>query len=88
MIYFSTIEAPEEAFPWLPIIGGCVGFVVVVALILTIVLICRRYVSFVLLALLFHFLDAVAKCTAEAYCGGTDCQFESCTIHKENTSVE
>ena len=42
--YLSPLQALDEAFPWLPIIGGCVGFVVVVALIITIVLICRRYI--------------------------------------------
>ena len=40
---YSVLLAGKDTFPWLPIIGGCVGFVVVVALILTIVLLCRRY---------------------------------------------
>ena len=53
MIIYALLsfQAREDTFPWLPIIGGCVGFVVVVALIVTIILICRRYVP----RLIYHF---------------------------------
>jgi len=39
--------APEGAFPWLPIIGGCVGFIVFVALIITVILLCRRKAKYI-----------------------------------------
>ncbi|XP_065069136.1 receptor-type tyrosine-protein phosphatase S-like isoform X1 [Rhopilema esculentum] len=47
IITATSAVAPDTGFPWLMLIGGCVGFVIVVALIMTTVLLCKRKTKYV-----------------------------------------